>query len=60
MTIRKAKVAELVRLAKAHDMLVSIDGWRANAQSDAARAAYDTARKTATADEIALFERVYM
>ena len=59
MAIRKDKVSELIRLARAHDALVSINGWRANPQSDAARAAYDKARKSATAEEIQAFEKVY-
>jgi hypothetical protein len=57
--MNKDTVSKLLKLAKAHDALIKAKGYRSDAESDRASAAYQNARNAATAEEIATFEAVY-
>jgi hypothetical protein len=58
--MNKDAVTRIVNAARAHDRAAAAKGWRADAELDRLSRAYEAARAAATAEEVAMFERVYM
>lgn len=58
--VRKAKITEMLQLARQHDTLHAATGPRANPDTDATRAAYNKARDEATQEERDLFDKTFL